>query len=217
MFKYNLKVLLLIGATLLCSISSATAVQQANTNEIVSPPFEPVVKASTMPYGWALFCKQEPAECQVPERSADTIALDQDLWRELVTINTLVNSNIDGVTDNDHYGIYKMGILNWWTYPDDGRGNCNDYVMLKRKLLIEAGWPKAALMLTVVLDHEHEGHLVLTVKTNSGDLILDNMNAMILRWNETGYTFIKRQSATNPNTWLSIDPRYAVTLSSSIN
>jgi predicted transglutaminase-like cysteine proteinase len=110
-----------------------------------------------------------------------------------------------------------MGLLNWWTYPDDGKGNCNDYVMLKRKLLVEAGWPKAALMLTVVLDHQQEGHLVLTVKTSSGDLILDNMNAKILRWYETGYTFIKRQSASNPNTWLTIDPRYAVTLSSSIN
>jgi len=206
-----------VGAAMLASISPASALQQSSPNDLSQPAFEPVLKATTVPYGWALFCKQAPGECQVPERSADTVQLDQDLWRQLVSINTLVNSNIDGVTDNDHYGIYKMGIRNWWTYPDDGKGNCNDYVMLKRKLLVEAGWPKAALALTVVLDHEHEGHLVLTVRTSSGDLILDNMNAMILRWYETGYTYIKRQSASNPNTWLSIDPRYAVTVSSSIN
>jgi predicted transglutaminase-like cysteine proteinase len=217
MFKYKLKLSLLISAILLCLISAATASQPGSTTEASQPAFEPVVKPTTVPYGWALLCKQDPAECQVPEKSAELVHLDQSLWHQLVTINTLVNSNIDGVTDNDHYGIYKMGLLNWWTYPDDGKGNCNDYVMLKRKLLIEAGWPKAALTLTVVLDHEHEGHLVLTAKTSSGDLILDNMNATILRWYETGYTFIKRQSASNPNTWLSIDPRYAATMSSSIN
>jgi predicted transglutaminase-like cysteine proteinase len=142
--------------------------------------------------------------------SVQSVKLEPYAWRQLVTINTLVNSNIDGATDNDHYGIAKLGIPNWWTYPDDGRGNCNDYVLLKRRLLIEAGWPKSALLMTVVLDHEGAGHLVLTVKTSAGDLILDNLNTEIVRWYETGYTFLKRQSPTNPSVWLAIDSRQAV-------
>ncbi|WP_164255819.1 transglutaminase-like cysteine peptidase, partial [Stenotrophomonas maltophilia] len=88
----------------------------------------------------------------------------------------------------------RMGIRNWWTYPDDGKGNCNDYVLLKRKLLIEAGWPKSALSMTVVRTAEGEGHLVLMVQTDRGDLILDNMREGILVWNRTGYEFIKRQA-----------------------
>jgi predicted transglutaminase-like cysteine proteinase len=94
--------------------------------------------------------------------------------------------------------------LNWWTYPDDGKGNCNDYVLIKRKLLIEAGWPKAALLMTVVVDHHGDGHLILMVRTHRGDLILDNMRQEILPWDRTAYRFVKRQSAFDPNAWVSI-------------
>ncbi len=82
--------------------------------------------------------------------------MDAAAWRQLRQVDRLANHQIEGVADDEHYGIYKMGIINWWTYPDDGKGNCNDYVLLKRKLLVEAGWPKSALLLTVVLDHENK-------------------------------------------------------------
>ena len=98
-----------------------------------------------------------------------------------------------------------------WSYPDDGYGDCEDYVLLKRRMLMQAGWPRQALLITVVRDKHGDGHAVLTVKTDKGEFILDNQNEEILLWSETGYRFVKRQSQNDPNVWVALgDPRPAV-------
>ncbi len=102
------------------------------------------------------------------------------------------------VTDQDLYGQVEM-----WTYPA-GKGDCEDYVLLKRRMLIERGWPESTLLITVVRDENNEGHAVLTVRTDSGDLVLDNKRQDIVRWTETPYTFIKQQSDRNPLVWISL-------------
>ncbi len=50
---------------------------------------------------------------------------------------------------------------------EDGYGDCEDYALLKRKMLMQAGWPREALLMTVVRDKKGEGHAVLTVKTDT--------------------------------------------------
>ena len=73
---------------------------------------------------------------------------------------------------------------------------------------MSAGWPREALLITVVRDRKDEGHAVLTVKTDRGEYILDNQAEAVLPWAETGYRFVKRQSQGNPNNWVSLgDPR----------
>ena len=83
-------------------------------------------------------------------------------------------------------------------YPDDGYGDCEDYVLQKRRMLIQAGWPREALLITVVRDRKDEGHAMLTVKTDKGEFILDNQTDEILPWTDTGYRFVKRQVAVRP-------------------
>jgi len=109
------------------------------------------------------------------------------------------NDNIKPVTDLDHWGVVER-----WNYPDDGYGDCEDYVLLKRRMLMQAGWPREALLITVVRDKKGDGHAVLTVKTDRGEFILDNQEAQILSWNKTGYQFVKRQSQSDPNTWVAL-------------
>ena len=83
-------------------------------------------------------------------------------------------------------------------------------------MLIQAGWPREALLLTVVRDKKQEGHAVLTVTTDRGDYVLDNQTEDILLWSKTGYRFVKRQSQFNPNVWVSLDDlRPAVTTATS--
>ena len=84
-------------------------------------------------------------------------------------------------------------------------GDCEDYVLLKRRMLIQSGRPREALLVTVVRDQKQEGHAVLTVITDKGDYVLDNQNEDILLWSETGYRFVKRQSQSNPNLWVALD------------
>ena len=77
-------------------------------------------------------------------------------------------------------------------------------MLLKRKMLIDAGWPREALLITVVRDKKGEGHAVLTVKSDKGEFILDNQNESVVAWTETGYRFVKRQSQGDPNVWVSL-------------
>jgi predicted transglutaminase-like cysteine proteinase len=110
-----------------------------------------------------------------------------------------VNESVKPMTDIEHWGTIEK-----WSYPDDGYGDCEDYVLLKRRLLIQAGWPREALLITVVRDRRDEGHAVLTVKSDRGEFILDNQAEAVLPWFETGYRFVKRQSQKDPNVWVSL-------------
>ena len=81
---------------------------------------------------------------------------------------------------------------------------------------MQEGWPREALLMTVVRDQHGEGHAVLTVKTDRGELILDNQTNDILYWSDTGYRFVKRQSQSDPNVWVSLgEPRAAPATASS--
>jgi predicted transglutaminase-like cysteine proteinase len=109
-----------------------------------------------------------------------------------------VNEKIVPVSDNDLYGKAE-----YWTVPADA-GDCEDYLLLKKKYLEALGFPPEALLITVVLDEKSEGHAVLTVAADTGDFVLDNRRDEILRWSDTGYRFLKRQSPQNPTQWVAL-------------
>jgi predicted transglutaminase-like cysteine proteinase len=158
------------------------------------------------PIGWVEFCTENPRECATQPSTPRDVVLSPKAWRDLVRVNKWVNDTIKPVTDLDHWGVVEK-----WSYPDDGKGDCEDYVLLKRRMLMQAGWPREALLITVVRDKRGDGHAVLTVKTDKGDFILDNQEEQVLHWSETGYRFVKRQSQGDPNVWVSLgDPRPAL-------
>ena len=163
------------------------------------------------PIGWLEFCAEYAPECEPRAVEARDVVLSSKAWRDLVRINKSVNDTVKPITDLEHWGVVER-----WNYPDDGYGDCEDYVLLKRRMLMQAGWPRQALLITVVRDQKGEGHAVLTVKTDKGEFILDNQSDEILLWPDTGYRFVKRQSQTDPNVWLSLgDPRPAAATASS--
>jgi predicted transglutaminase-like cysteine proteinase len=158
------------------------------------------------PIGWVEFCNDSPAHCGTGSSEARDIVMSQAAWKDLVRVNRWVNESIKPVTDMEHWGVLEK-----WSLPTDGYGDCEDYVLLKRKMLIDAGWPREALLITVVRDKRGDGHAVLTVKSDRGEFVLDNQNETVLPWTETGYRFIKRQSQNDPNVWVSLgDARPAV-------
>ncbi|MBX9845027.1 MAG: transglutaminase-like cysteine peptidase [Xanthobacteraceae bacterium] len=158
------------------------------------------------PIGWVEFCNEHAKECATTASEPRDVVLTAKVWKDLVRVNRWVNEQIKPITDMDHWGVVER-----WSYPDDGQGDCEDYVLLKRRMLMQAGWPREALLITVVRDKKGDGHAVLTVKTDKGEFILDNQAEEILLWSETGYRFVKRQSQGNPNQWVSLgDTRPAV-------
>jgi predicted transglutaminase-like cysteine proteinase len=158
------------------------------------------------PIGWTDFCNENPNDCDTKPLDARDAVLSQKSWKELVRINKWVNDHIQPMTDLDHWGVVER-----WSYPDDGYGDCEDYVLLKRRMLMQAGWPRQSLLITVVRDAKGEGHAVLTVKTDKGEFILDNQEERVMSWTDTNYRFVKRQSQNDPNLWVSLgDPRPAI-------
>jgi predicted transglutaminase-like cysteine proteinase len=152
---------------------------------------------------WVSFCERLPAECAIHVSEPEVISLTPDLWRMLTTINEQVNTTIKPLSDQEHWGVVDR-----WDYPDDGYGDCEDIQLLKRKLLIEAGLPRRALLMTVVLDEVRAGHAVLMARTDRGDFILDNQRRAVLAWSDTGYAFIKREGAEG-RAWVTLSPHPA--------
>jgi predicted transglutaminase-like cysteine proteinase len=164
-----------------------------------------VGSTSRPPIGWVEFCTDQPKECATSPSAPRDVVLSSKAWKDLTRVNRWVNETIKPVTDLEQWGVVEK-----WSYPDTGKGDCEDYVLLKRRMLIQAGWPREALLITVVRDKKGEGHAVLTVKTDKGDYILDNQAENVLLWSDTGYRFVKRQSQSDPNVWVALgDPRPA--------
>lgn len=150
------------------------------------------------PSGWLQFCADSPEECRPDANEPGDVTLTPDLLQQLFSINYYANDRVKWTSDAELYGKAEH-----WAYPLD-RGDCEDIVLLKRRLLASAGWPLGALLITTV---ENRGgdkglHAVLTVRTDRGELILDNQTPEILFWYETNYRFLTRQSTTDPNVWV---------------
>ena len=162
--------------------------------------FTPVGGETTIPYGWVDFCNRHAEECALGKLNPADLHLTRQVWKTLNDVNTMANAAVEPISNLEHWGT----TLDHWDYPVDGKGDCKVYALFKRKLLIERGFPRQALLMTIVRDLSGEGHAVLTVKTDRGDFVLDNLSDDIRPWNATGYTFFKRQAQDDPNVWLSL-------------
>ena len=150
------------------------------------------------PVGYVQFCATNPEECKPRGGKKFKLAMSPERWNLIYQVNTYVNGKIAPVSDQDLYGEPER-----WVYPTDA-GDCEDYLLLKKRYLEGLGFPPEALLITVVLDESNGGHAVLTVTTDGGDFILDNRRNDVLRWSDTNYTFLKRQSHSNPTQWMAL-------------
>ena len=164
--------------------------------------FAAIGNVAKPPSGWLQFCSQNPGECRPVEEAPRDVTLTPDLLQQLFAINSYSNDRVKWTSDTELYGQTEH-----WAYPLD-RGDCEDIVLLKRRLLAKAGWPISALLITTVEDRSAGAvrHAVLTVRSDRGELILDNQTPEILFWYETRYRYLTRQSTTDPNVWVSFNP-----------
>jgi predicted transglutaminase-like cysteine proteinase len=147
---------------------------------------------------WVTFCQSYAAECAVDRSEPARITLTPAVWATIVSINRRVNKSVEPMTDMDH-----LHVADRWDLAEDGIGDCEDFQLLKRHLLADAGLSRRAMRMTVVIDEKGEGHAVLTLITDRGDLVLDNKTNAIVPWHKTGYVFIKRESQ-DATAWVSL-------------
>lgn len=180
--------------TLAFAIATVGLIGVANA----ATPFMKMAGATNPPIGHVRYCENNSRDCNIRSQSPSEVTLTIGLWRELNDINFTANSLIRPVTDMEQYREAEH-----WTIPTL-MGDCEDYVLLKRKMLHQAGWPLNALLITVVRDQNGDGHAVLTVRTDRGDLILDNQASFIVTWDQTPYQYVKRQSESHSAQWTAI-------------
>jgi predicted transglutaminase-like cysteine proteinase len=171
----------------------------ASNADAAGARFMQVGAITSQPIGHYEFCLTHKDECNI--KSTNTVAprVTEFGWNVIRQINSKVNHDIMPMTDQEIFGRDEV-----WAYPKDV-GDCEDFALLKRKLLIEAGFSPADVLMTVVRKPDGEGHAVLTVRTSDGDYILDNLETDVKLWSETPYRFLKRQASFNTGRWVTIE------------
>ncbi|AIJ86271.1 transglutaminase-like cysteine peptidase [Brucella melitensis] len=167
--------------------------------QAASGDFMQTGKITSQPIGHYEFCKREARECAITSRDTRALKLTPANWQHIIEVNFSVNERIKPMTDMEIYGIEE-----YWAYPTTV-GDCEDYVLLKQRELHQAGIPLTDLLITVVRKPNGEGHAVLTARTDRSDFVLDNLTDEVMRWDETDYTYLKRQAANHTGRWVTIE------------
>lgn len=113
------------------------------------------------------------------ERAVDA-ARNAAFVEKLRTVNSAVNAIIGYASDRDVYDR-----MDYWATPAEalraGRGDCEDYAILKMAALKAAGVPARSMSLVVLRDRKRDlFHAVLAVTTDQGHFILDNAHDVVL-------------------------------------
>lgn len=166
----------------------------------------------SVPIGWYDFCKQAVhyTDCNTKTPDTQPLHIDKKIWALLVSVNKDVNRRVVPMEDIKTYGKDEV-----WAYPGKNmEGDCEDYALLKRRILNSKGLPLGDLLITVTGKQDGEGHAVLIVHSDTGDFVLDNLQGEIHRWYDTPYKYLKRQSSDDPSRWVALqDARTSVTAS----
>ena len=152
---------------------------------------------TSIPVGYYDYCERRPARCRL-KADDRAVELTTATWRTMVSVNRRVNRAVRPVTDIDLFGVTEF-----WDYPGEA-GDCEDYVLEKRRQLHEGGFPLGSLLITVAHDEYGGGHAVLTVVTDKGDFVLDNVEKRVLPWQKAELHYLKRQARSDPNAWVDL-------------
>ncbi len=171
---------------------------------ISSSPMPRGLPTTDAPAGFISFCTRYANQCEVSRDASNVVHLDLQTQALLDSVNRGVNAAIYPEDDMPHYGIAE-----YWTIPSDGYGNCHDYALVKRKELIDAGLPERALRIAIVITPRSSRHAVLTVTTDRGDVVLDNLSSQIKPWTDVAYNWIERQDGDGELGWVAFSDKVA--------
>jgi predicted transglutaminase-like cysteine proteinase len=145
------------------------------------------------PMAYTVFCLRYEDECRgKPLFRAGAVRLTEERWADIKQVNQTVNGSIIPESKEP-----SLADETWLINPD--RGDCNDYAVTKRHELLNRGWPSGALLLSEVVTNWGKHHLVLVVRTRSGDLVLDNLTPQIMPWTQAPYRWVRIQMPNRPS------------------
>lgn len=198
-----------VAIALALAIASAPAAHANSSQPILSGGLPEGVRAmagrslhledgsfALSPIGFLQLCQEDPGAC--PEAQARRIVLDEGSYAQLTDVNRAVNRAIAPRREDD-------GADRWQSAAS--AGDCEDYALAKRARLVAGGWPAGVFSFAMVYTDGGEAHLVLTVRTTIGDLVLDNLNDDLRHWSRLPYRWVKRQSTVAQAYWVEVVAR----------
>jgi predicted transglutaminase-like cysteine proteinase len=186
---------------------------KVNANVVVLPPaiLEPGPVARP-PGGYIQLCNDDPRECERAPAPA-RVRATQGILEVIREADRRVHQRVVYITDEEQFGTPEN-----WRFPDNGLGDCEDFVLAKKRELMARGIPEGAMQfvyLIIKVAGREEGHLILAIQMESEtghpfEIYLDQNNnhggtVFTRRTLDPGYRLIKRQSLTDPNIWVLYD------------
>ena len=155
-----------------------------------------VSQPTLAPFAYVKFCIDNPDQCNRTGGSS-MVYLTPAKRAQMDAVNRRVNRQIRPVNDAGGLDgdVWQIGTSS---------GDCEEFALAKRQMLLSLGWPARALRIAVARTYAGEGHAVLVVKTNAGDLVLDNRTGLVKPWKSAGLRWVKIQSQENPRLWYSM-------------
>jgi predicted transglutaminase-like cysteine proteinase len=147
-------------------------------------------RRTAAPFAHVMFCARNPDECTV-RGDVSEVPLSPLAEKQLGDINASVNRSIRP-TDERQGDVWQVNVK---------AGDCEDFALTKRDHLIAMGWSSKALRIAVTKTPAGKGHAVLVVKTDRGDLVLDNRTNAIKGWKDTDLRWLMIQSGDDPKIW----------------
>ncbi|AMN43770.1 transglutaminase-like cysteine peptidase [Rhodoplanes sp. Z2-YC6860] len=159
----------------------------------------PLAASTLAPMAHTVFCLRYPKDCEISKIAFRGGAFDltSERWDDLRAVNAEVNRSI-----RPERNLEGLAGEKWIINPKSG--DCNDYAVSKQHKLLARGWPSRTLLLAEVVTNWGEHHLVLVVRTNAGDFVLDNLRSSVVPWSKTGYRWLRMQSPRNPKFWQTV-------------
>lgn len=139
------------------------------------------------PIGFQIFCLTNASQCR--GGGSSVVSLTEAVLSKLELTNRQVNRAIRPTADRGD--VWQLGVT---------RGDCEDYVLAKRAELIRAGLPASALRIAAAKTSGGVGHAVLVVRTDQGDLVLDNLTSTIKYANQSSLRWVAMTTA-NGRAW----------------
>jgi predicted transglutaminase-like cysteine proteinase len=153
----------------------------------------PVRQAMPAPHGFQDVCARYGWACA----RGSGIGMNADNMLAVAkSVNSHINRTTRQISDQKQFGAEDF-----WTLPTARGGDCEDFVLLKKKTLIGKGIPANRLLIATVLDRSRTPHAVLVLRTDRGDFVLDSVKSQVKRWQQTGYTFLRMQNPKAPSRW----------------
>jgi predicted transglutaminase-like cysteine proteinase len=165
-----------LAAVLMLDITAAPTVLAAGKNA---------------PLGYQLMCLKNPNASECKGGGKASVTVTKDVMATLKRVNTQVNRSIRPKYDPTGVDVWAADVRS---------GDCEDYVLTKRRALIKAGISPSSLRIAYVKTRKGEDHAILVIKTNGKDLVLDNLTATVKPLSQTGYRVVS-MSGSNPRQW----------------